>query len=174
VVIEAEERAAAGRRQSPEAVAEERAGTKRQTIPKQRSFSTPRGKNFEVPWGRGPELRLLSEQTSTDSSHSGLVTVARLPPEPVIQVGRTESPKPAHAPGLYLAPTCHFLERLRKMRRRAAASVESSKGSNSVTRNRSRFAGSLEIWEKERAIKTFNVKIMVAFSSLVQVLTGHY
>src|SRR6266567_7147542 len=58
------------------------------------------------------------------------------------------------------------------MRRRAAASVESSKGSNSVTGKRTRFVGSLEIWGKERAITTSNVEIMAAFSNLVQVQIG--
>src|SRR6266567_3185961 len=58
------------------------------------------------------------------------------------------------------------------MRRRAAASVESSKGSNSVTGNRTRFVGSLEIWGKERAITTSNVEMMAVFSNLVQVQIG--
>jgi hypothetical protein len=61
----------------------------------------------------GPKPRFaMREGTAKASQHPRIVTIAPLPPQPVVQVGRTEPPESAYAPRLYLAPAGHFLERL--------------------------------------------------------------
>ena len=114
--IEAEEQAAAGRRQRPEAVTEQRAGYETADDPNTKILFDSSRPNVQALLVPGPKPRHRDAPSHVlERLIAPAHCIRRAPAATAIhsdRIGRTESPEPAYATSLYLAPTGHFLERL--------------------------------------------------------------